>query len=151
MRRTAVVLVLATALLGAESAQACTCVAVPPEDLLERADGAVIARHLAVRPIDGSAEVDFVYRVGRVYKHGPGLRRGRRIAVRTANSDAVCGLSPSIGRLTGLFLYRRDGRWTSGSCGQTSPKRMRRAGGGALPSVANLRPECPPSVVTTGS
>ena len=119
MRRTAVLLAFAAALLGADSAQACTCVALPPEEMLDRADGAVVARHLAVRPIEGSVEVDFVYRVGRVYKHGPGLRRGRRIAVRTMNSDAVCGLSPSIGRLTGLFLYRRDGRWTA---------RMRRHG-----------------------
>ena len=151
MRRMAVLLAFALTLLGAEPAQACSCVAVPPEELLDRADGAVVARHLAVRPIEGSVEVDFVYRVGRVYKHGPGLRRGRRIAVRTLNSDAVCGLTPGIGRLTGLFLYRREGRWASGSCGQTSPKRMRRAGRAALPSVANLRPECPPSVVTTGS
>jgi hypothetical protein len=136
MRRMAVLLAFAAALLGAESAQACTCVPVPPDELLDRADGAVVARHLAVRPIEGSVEVDFVYRVGRVYKHGPGLRRGRRIAVRTLNSDAICGLSPSIGHLSGLFLYRSDGRWRSGSCGQTSPNRMRDAGGCDKPSAS---------------
>ncbi len=136
MRPLVLAISLAAVLVGAGTAHACTCVYVPPAKQLERADGAVVARHLAVRPIEGSAEVDFVYRVGRVYKQGRGLRRGRRIAVPTLNSDAVCGLSPSIGRLTGLFLHRRDGRWTSGSCGQTAPKRMRGAGGCDEPSAS---------------
>lgn len=68
---------------------------------------------------------------GRVYNGGPGLRRGHRIVVRTSSSDAVCGLSRTLGRLTGLFLQRVDGHWASGSCLQISARRMRRAGEGA--------------------
>jgi len=140
MRALALLLALAAVLAGAQTAQACSCAFVGAGRLLAESDGAVIARHLDVRPTGDSpsAEVEFVYRVGRVYDGGPGLRRGRRIAVRTANSDAVCGLSRSIGRLTGLFLQRVDGHWASGSCLQISPRRMRRAGeaeaAGAVPS-----------------
>lgn len=130
MRPLALLLTLAAVLVGAETAQACSCAFVPAGRLLKESDGAVIARHLDVRPVDDSSfpEVEFIYRVGRVYNGGPGLRRGRRIAVRTYNSDAVCGLTRTIGRLTGLFLQRVDGHWTSGSCLQISPRRMRRAG-----------------------
>ena len=137
MRPPALLLALAAVLAGAETAQACSCAFVPAGRLLAESDGAVIARHLDVRPTGDSpsAEVEFVYRVGRVYNGGPGLRRGRRIAVRTANSDAICGLSRSIGGLTGLFLQRVDGHWASGSCLQISARRMRRAGE-AAPAAA---------------
>jgi hypothetical protein len=127
MRVLAVVLALGVGLLAAESAQACSCAYVRPEVQLKRSDAALIARHLAVRPIEGTVEVEFVYRVGRVYE-GEGLRRGRRITVRTFNSDAVCGLTPTPGELTGLFLGRRDGRWVGSACGQLSAKQMRRLG-----------------------
>jgi hypothetical protein len=135
MRMLVVVLAAAIVLVGAESAQACTCAYVRPAVQLKRSDAALIARHLDVRPIEGSAEVEFVYRVGRVYK-GEGLRRGRRIRVRTYSSDSICGLTPTPGGLTGLFLARRDDGWTSGSCGQVSAKQMRRLGDKGTPAAA---------------
>lgn len=130
MRPLALLLALTAVLAGAEAAHACSCAFMPAERLLARSDGAIVARHLDVRAVEGASpdEVYFIYRVGRVYKRGPGLRRGNRIAVRTASDDSQCGLIPTIGRLTGLFLARADGRWASGLCGQISPRRMRRAG-----------------------
>jgi len=144
MRPLALLLAFAAVLAGAESAQACSCAFVPAGRLLAETDGAVIARHLAVRPIGDSpsAQVEFVLRVGRVYNGGPGLRRGRRIAVRTASSDAVCGLTRSIGELTGLFLQRVDGHWTSGSCLQISARRMRRAGDAGSAGAGAARSRC---------
>jgi hypothetical protein len=130
MRPLALLLAVTAVLAGAEAAHACSCAFMPAERLLARSDGAIVARHLDVRPVQGSAlaEVDFIYRVGRVYDGGPGLRRGNRIAVRTNSDDSACGLIPTIGKLTGLFLTRAQGRWTSGLCLQISPRRMRRAG-----------------------
>ena len=83
---------LVIALVAAESAQACSCVPPRPRQQLKQADGAFVGRLLAVRPVDPPAEgepissgdpVDYVYRVGRVAKGGPGLRRGRKVRVRS--------------------------------------------------------------------
>ena len=129
--------VLTLALVAAETALACSCVPIDPESRVEEADGAVIARLLAVEPV-GSFSARFVYRTGRVYKGRPRLKRGRRLVVRSSRSSASCGLSQNVGRLTGLFLYRERGRWTSNSCNEVTPAQMRsldepgaaRAGGG---------------------
>ena len=78
---------LVIALVAAEAAQACSCVPPRPREQLKQADGAFVGRLLAVRAVDPPAEgeptssgdpADYVYRVGRVAKGGPGLRRGRR-------------------------------------------------------------------------
>lgn len=136
MRALGLLLALAATLGFASAAQACSCAFQSPAKQLKGADGAVVARQLAVRPVPGEAEVDFVYRVGRVVKGAPGLRRGRRISVRTSLGDSVCGLSRDIGGLTGLFLYREAGVWTSGSCAQVSARQMRRAGGARVAASA---------------
>jgi hypothetical protein len=128
---------LVIALVAAESSQACSCVPPRPRQQLKQADGAFVGRLLAVRVVDPPAEgepissgdpTDYVYRVGRVAKGGPGLRRGRRVRVRSVRSSATCGLPRARHRLYGLFLTRRDGRWNSNLCSVVAPADMPDAG-----------------------
>jgi hypothetical protein len=126
------VLAAATVLAAAPSAAGCSCAWVPPKQKLRGSDGAVIARLLHVRPMNDGDDIrssadptDFVYRTGRVFKGRPRLRRGRRLVVRSVRESASCGLSSRVGRLTGLFLHRSDGRWTSNSCNEVTPAQMR--------------------------
>ena len=137
------------ALVGAESAQACSCVRPELPTALEEADGAFVGRLLAVRvvdppepgePISTAEPTDYVYRVGRVYNGGPGLQRGRTVRVRSVRSGATCGLPRVRGRLYGLLVTRRNRRWHSSLCNVVSPAAMRgaatadsAAGGGGTP------------------
>ena len=114
---------LVIALVAAESAQACSCVPPRPRHQLKQADGAFVGRLLAVRVVDG-ALADYVYRVGRISKSGPGLRRGRKLKVRSSRYSASCGLPAARGQLYGLFLTRRDRRWNSNLCSVVSPSDM---------------------------
>jgi hypothetical protein len=128
--RCAIVLAtLVVLLVGADGASACSCVPIKFEKALERSDGAFNGRLLSVRPVEGTVDAKFRYRVGHVAK-GP-FRRGQVVAVWSSNSDSICGLSQGVGKLYGLFVYRNGERWTSGSCAMVSPKRMRRATGAA--------------------
>ena len=129
---TVLVAVLATSLCAADVASACSCARVPPGDLLRQSDGAVVARLLAVRPINGENDTasssdpfEFVYRTGKVVKGRTGLAKGRRLAILTPRTGASCGLSGAPGELTGLFLTRNGGRWTSSSCQQITASQMR--------------------------
>jgi hypothetical protein len=116
-------LVLMILLLSAESAMACSCVAVKPKTKLADSKGAVTARLLEV---DGA---DFVYRAGYVVKgKARGLRRGRRLVVRNVADGTSCGLSNRVGDVIGLFLSRKQGRWTAFSCDEISAGQMRRLG-----------------------
>ena len=138
-------LTVVAGLLGAEGALACSCVPPDPPKLLKASDGAFIGRLLAVRPIDPPADgepidsgdqANYIYRVGRVFKRGPGLYRGRRVRVRSALGSATCGLPSGRGRLYGLFLERRNRRWHSSACQVVSPAQMRRAAEEPSPSPA---------------
>ena len=140
MRRVALATALAVAggLLSAEGAAACSCVPPKPRAMLRASDGAFIGRLVAVRDVDPPVEggpigsgdpVDYVYRVGRVFKRGPGLRRGRRVSVRSVRDGATCGLPRARGRLYGLFLQRRDRRWHSNLCLTVSPSALRGTAG----------------------
>jgi hypothetical protein len=115
---------LVVALFAAETAEACTCVYVPPKPQLEHADGAAVLRLVAIRE-RSTTERELVYRVGRVVKSGPGLRRGRRIAIRSS-TVAPCGPIEQVGHLTGLFLQREHDRWTANACSEISAAQMRR-------------------------
>ena len=141
---------LVIALLASESAQACSCVPPRPRQQLKQADGAFVGRLLAVRAVDPPAEgepissgdpADYVYRVGRVAKGGPGLRRGRRVRVRSVRSSATCGLPRARHRLYGLFLTRSDGRWNSNLCSVVAPDDMPDADGhtSAVSSITGMR------------
>jgi hypothetical protein len=144
----AAVLAVAAGLFGAERALACSCVPPDPPAMLESSDGAFVGRLVAVRVVDPPAEgeptssgdpTDYIYRVGRVYRHGPGLRRGRRVSVRSARDGATCGLPRGRGRLFGLFLQRQGHRWHSNSCLVVGPRQLRRAAGDAGSSRAPSR------------
>jgi hypothetical protein len=148
-RRLAILAVaLGVPLLTADAALACSCLAEPDRDKLEAADAAFVGRLVEVREVHPPAEgevtssgdpVDYIYRVGRVYKDGPGINRGRRVRVRSARDAGACGLDDRIGRLVGLFAYRRHHRWHSNSCLTTTPRRLRRAAGGAHHAVSGVR------------
>jgi hypothetical protein len=97
---------------------------VPPKEMLKDSEGAAVLRLIEIRELS-SGERELVYRVGRVVKGAPRLRRGRRIAIGTLG-EVICGPIEQVGRLTGLFLGRRDGRWTGGACGEISAAQMRR-------------------------
>ncbi len=76
-------------------------------------------------------------------RNGPGLRRGNRIKVRSARSEATCGLPSDRGVRYGLFLRRKNGRWTAGSCDVVAPRAMRRLyeaeGSGSASSITGMR------------
>jgi hypothetical protein len=136
---------IGVSLLGADASMACSCVPPNERKLLADSDGAFVGRLVAVRPVDPPDQgepissgdpTDFIYRVGRVYKRGPGLRRGRRVRVRSVRSEATCGLQRHKGSLYALFLERRNHRWHSNLCLTTTPRRMRRAAEDASASPA---------------
>ena len=147
MRRGLVVTAVAigVSLLGADAAMACSCVPPNEREYLKELDGAFVGRLVAVRVVDpppqgegiSSADAtDYIYRVRRVYKHGPGLRRGHRVRVRSVRDEATCGLPARRGRIYALFLQRRNHRWHSNLCLTTTPRRMRRAAEGSSSSRA---------------
>jgi hypothetical protein len=145
MRRVAIAaLALGIPLSSADAAMACSCVPPNERKLLRESDGAFVGRLVAVRPVElpegepiGSGDpTDYVYRVRRVYKRGPGLRRGRRVRVRSVRDEATCGLQDHKGSLYALFLQRRNHRWHSNLCLTTTPRRMRRAAEDASASPA---------------
>ena len=73
--------------------------------MLREADGAFVGRLVAVRAVGDGPKADFIYRVGRVYKRGPGLRRGRRVSVRSIRFEVTCGLQSTKGELYALFVH----------------------------------------------
>lgn len=125
------------ALLGAESAFACSC-ALPDANNkeLRRSDAAVVGRLVAVTP-RGQTEADYKYRVRLVVKgSNRGIHRGQLLTVRSAQDEAACGLPAGLGRSYGLFLDRAAGRWSSDRCQVVSPEGMREADGSAGTSRA---------------
>ena len=95
----------------------------------------------------GTADpVDYVYRVGRIYKDPAGrLHRGGRVRVRSVRDEASCGLPNRPGELRGLFVQRRHRRWHSNFCLSTTARKMRRAfesksyaGSGAFSSITGI-------------
>lgn len=82
---------------------------------MQGADAAISGRLLKVVPQSRRRAV-FRYRVQRVYKNAPGIRRGQVVSVHSARSSAACGLPTRTGRRYGLMLSRVEGVWTSGVC-----------------------------------
>lgn len=138
MRRLALlVIALASPLLAADAAMACSCVPLKPREQLKASDAAFIGRLIEVREVDppeegepiGTADpMDYVYRVGRIYKDPAGrLHRGGRVRVRSLRDEASCGLPNRPGELRGLFVRRRHRRWHGNLCLSTSARKMRHA------------------------
>jgi hypothetical protein len=90
---------------------------------MRKADAAIVGRLVKVIPRSGF-RADYRYRVQRVYKLGPGIRRGQVISVRSARQSAACGLPSQTGRRYGLLLAWGEGRWTSGLCGVLKPREL---------------------------
>jgi hypothetical protein len=111
--------IAALALLGglvfAGEAAACSCVPLKRGEMVRQADAAFAGLLVKVVP-RGRDRAVFRYRVRRVLKRGPGIRRGRVVAVRGTRGSAACGLPARTGRRYGLALSRVEGRWTAGSC-----------------------------------
>jgi hypothetical protein len=129
------VVALGVSLLAADSAAACSCVPIKVREQLKVSDAAFVGRLVEVREVDPPAEgepigsgdpMDYIYRVGRIYKDGPGLTRGRRVRVRSVRSEGTCGLPNRVGELIGLFVERRNHRWHGNLCLTTTPRKMRR-------------------------
>ena len=130
-------LALGIPLLAADAAMACSCVPLKPREQIKESDAAFIGRLVAVREVNPPAEgepigsgdpVDYVYRVGRIYKDPAGrLHRDARVRVRSAREGASCGLPNRIGKLRGLFVERRHRRWHGNLCLSTTARKMRRA------------------------
>ncbi|HZK15355.1 MAG TPA: hypothetical protein VFC52_02035, partial [Solirubrobacterales bacterium] len=102
-------------LVFAGEAAACSCAPIKRGEMLRQADAAFAGRLVAVIP-RGRDRAVFRYRVRRVFKRGPGVRRGRVVSVRSARSSAACGLPTKTGRPYGLALSRAGRGWTAGSC-----------------------------------
>lgn len=134
MRRVRIVLaglaVAASGVLAAE-AGACSCAQQPERKRFAEADGAFVGTLVERRSLApggqsfvGSGDpVVNVYRVERRYKG----RLGTRVEIRTALSDATCGLTEEVGTRVALYLDRAGGRWESGSCSVSSAGAMRAA------------------------
>ena len=147
-RRLAIAAVaLGIPLLGADAAMACSCVPLKPRKQLKASDAAFIGRLIEVHevnpPVEGAGistgdPVDYVYRVGRIYKDGPGINRRRRVRVRSVRGEATCGLPNRIGKLIGLFVQDRNHRWHGNLCLTMTARKMRRALEGA--SATRVRP-----------
>jgi hypothetical protein len=112
----AAAIVVLGVLVFAAGAQACSCARMPRSEAMQRADAAIAGRLLKVVPQNRLRAV-YRYRVQRVYKHGPGIRRGRVISVSSGQGSAACGLPTETGRRYGLLLSHAEGGWTSGACG----------------------------------
>ncbi|MET0306099.1 MAG: hypothetical protein ABW196_07705 [Solirubrobacterales bacterium] len=140
-------IVVLGALLFSSAAQACTCLEMSPRAALRQADGAVSARLIQIDPVDRYG-ADYLYRVRRVYKPGPGLRAGETVSVHSGINGASCGLPDDNARWYGLFLSRREGQWSGGLCGIAPPReiaaaaRALRRGDELASPVADSTPDC---------
>jgi hypothetical protein len=135
MRRLSVAAIVGLgALAFAGSAQACSCAPAAPARALRQSDAAVVGELVKVVP-RSRLWADYRYRVRRVYRVHGRIDRGETISVRSARRAAACALPRQLGRVIGLFLILREGRWSAGMCSTISPRRLRAAtvagGGGA--------------------
>ena len=128
MRALAVVLLSVTVLsVGAADASACRCIRTSLEQKWKQADGAIVARLVAVTPYgDNRPGGTLRYRIERVYKRAPGLRRGRSIAIAGGRTSCSLPTGPLL-RRDGLFLRRTSGGWSASRCRRVSPAAMRRS------------------------
>lgn len=149
MRRPAfaVAIVVLGALLFSSGAQACSCLEMSPRAALRQADGAVSARLIRVDPADRYG-ADYLYRVRRVYKKGPGLQSGETVTVHSGINGAGCGLPRDKVSWYGLFLARRGSQWSGGLCGIAAPREIAAAaralhqGDDVASSTLAFTPDC---------
>jgi hypothetical protein len=129
------VCVVATSLVFAPPARACSCVLGDVHTALKGADAAFVGalvsrdepspgRSPSGDPLYSSGEiVTWHFRVDQVFK-GP---LGRSVDVLSAVSGASCGFEVKPGEPIGILLRREDGAWKGSLCGQVEPAKLRRA------------------------
>lgn len=143
MKRVLVLALLASSfvLTIERSANACTC--LPLNDMksvLRRSDGAFVGSFVASSADDTSPSWPFAnyeFKVDAVYKGAI----ASEVIVRSGRDSAACGIAAREGDRIGLFLERKEGVWTSGSCAQVSAADMRQTG---------VRPYAPMDVEAVG-
>ncbi len=127
-----VLLLAAAALVGvARPAGACTCSRFDTRAALATSDAAFVGTYLSRTdpppPLDGApyggGEAVYRFRVDQAIKGA----LGSEVEVRSAPSEASCGLSAAAGRPVGLLLSERDGQYHGDLCRQPSPERLVRA------------------------
>jgi hypothetical protein len=123
MRRLAIVpLVLLLALMTAEAASACSCVATHPANRLAQAPAALVGVVEASRALDdnpGLSSHVYTLRVERAVK-GP---LGERVDV-LAPGGTSCTLTLKVGERLGLLLSGEPGNWTVYSCSIVDPEAL---------------------------
>lgn len=118
------------ALLFSGSAQACTCAKLPAQAAFRQADAAIAGRLMRVETVDRFS-ANYLYRVRRVYKTGPGLKGGETVWIRSGPNGASCGLPRDKKRWYGLFLGRNEDGWHGGLCGIRAPREIAAAAAGS--------------------
>lgn len=116
------------ALLFSSGAQACSCLELSPRAALRQSDAAITGRLIRVDPVDRFG-ADYLYRVQRVYKAGPGLRAGGTVSIHSGVNGASCGLPADTARPYGLFISRSENRWRGSLCAITTPRDIAAAAG----------------------
>ena len=132
MRLVLSLVVAASAALAATAgpAYACSCAPPDPRSLLGQADGAFVGRLVGRQELD-AGRARFTFEVERSLKGA----LGATVDVESASDGAACGIETPIGSRIGLFVERRDGRWTSSLCWQVTPEDL----------LAAARPLPPPN------
>ena len=80
--------IVATLVVGVDTAAACSCAAEPPREKLAAADGAFNGRLLDATP-SGQFEAVYRYRIGQVFKGRKRLHRGKIVKVRSGSNDGA--------------------------------------------------------------
>jgi hypothetical protein len=127
MRRLCVVTFVVTAVLtSAESASACSCVALKPKEQLAAAKAAFVGRVVEKKLVDDSVPIDKVFRyrirIGRSLKR----KLGNNLSLTARTNEGVCGFEWVTGELVAAYLYGRPGKWNTSLCDLERPGVMRR-------------------------
>ena len=124
-------LVLVLAMVPLSHANACSCIAnTDPRDRLAAAEGAFIGELVGRREtgllgsiISSGRDVVYTFEVAEVFKGD----LGQRVDVHSAAGGGSCGFEVAPGEAVGVLLYRHQGTWQSGLCGQIEPDKLRAA------------------------
>jgi hypothetical protein len=114
------------ALIGAGSAEACSCAPQAPAKSLQESDAAIVGRLVKVVP-RGRFHADYLYEVRQVYRGRASIEQAQMLTVRSGRRAAACALPRRLDHVYGLFLVHRQGNWFGGICGVIEPRRLRHA------------------------
>lgn len=136
-------LFLFSLLLGAlalpAAAQACSCVGPQKGEsvgefyaaAIKRSDVAVTGKVVRKRIVDPKPKIGgderevYRIRIRRAFKKQRRYTKGKRIRVQSAMGTS-CAMNLKQGNVSGLLLYRQNGRLYGSWCGLASPRNLRR-------------------------